>query len=166
MTEPDSNLWRRWGPKLFRLASRIFVATYGRFPVLGELRSAAGIVRRGDEFIMVERSDGRGICFPGGMAFWGENDAASLRREIREETGLEVTGCRFLWRYHNRHYLPSSVAVYETETTGTPRGSWEGGVVRVPIGKLRQELFPIHRPIVDYLEQEEAKKRSHAEERP
>ncbi len=157
MTETRSNLWRRWGPGIFRLASRIFVATYGRFPLLGELRSAAGIVRSGGDFIMVERSDGRGICFPGGMAFWREDEAASLRREVREETGLEVTRCRFLWRYHNRHYLPSSVAVYETETTGTPRGSWEGRVVRVPIEKLRQELFPIHLPIVAYLEAEAAR---------
>jgi ADP-ribose pyrophosphatase YjhB (NUDIX family) len=149
---PERNpLWKYWGPKGFRLASRLFVALYGRFPLLGELRSAAGIVREGENYIMVERSDGRGRCFPGGMAFWGESEESSLRREVREETGLQVLQCQYLWTYHNRHYLPSSVAVYQVETTGAVRGSWEGAVVRVPAGELEHNLFPIHAPILEYL---------------
>lgn|SRR5487761_289394 len=143
---------QRLGPWLFRLASWFVSATYGRFPIFGELRSAAGIILQGEALWMVERSDGRGRCFPGGVAHFRESEESTLRREIEEETGLRVSACRLLWRYHNRIYIPSQVAVYQVEAAGKPRDSWEGRVQLVPLAQVRDHLFPIHAPIADFLE--------------
>ncbi len=143
---------KRLGPKLFYLASKVFTAAYGRWPIFGELRSAAAIIYHGEALWMVERSDGRGRCFPGGIAWFRESEEATLRREVKEETGLRVTCCRLLWRYHTRVYLPSRVAVFLAEVEGEPHDSWEGQVLLVPKSDIRQQLFKIHVPIADYLE--------------
>lgn len=56
------------------------------FPV--HIVSAAGLVRRGDEVLLV-RSPRRGWEFPGGQVEQGESVLAALHREIWEETGVE-----------------------------------------------------------------------------
>ncbi len=101
---------------------------------------------------MVVRSDGRGRCFPGGISSFRENEGVTLRREVQEETGLEIVSSRLLWTYHSHVYLPSQVAVFLAEAQGTPRDSWEGRVELVPRSELRKNLFAIHQPIADYLE--------------
>jgi len=47
--------------------------------------------------------------FPGGKREAGESDAACLRRELREELGIEATVGRELWR--TRHEYPGRAAV-------------------------------------------------------
>jgi len=51
--------------RLFRVISRSCIAAYGRFPVFGALRGSAAVIRRGHRFLVVERSDGLGLAFPG-----------------------------------------------------------------------------------------------------
>lgn len=54
------------------------------------LTSAAGLVRRADGAILLILSPRRGWEFPGGMIEPGEPVEEALRREIREESGVEV----------------------------------------------------------------------------
>lgn len=54
------------------------------------LTSAAGLVRRDDGAILLILSPRRGWEFPGGLIEPGEPIEEALRREIREESGVEV----------------------------------------------------------------------------
>lgn len=68
---------------------------------VGERRPGVGvgvIVRRGDEVLLVRRRhQGAGTwSAPGGYLDLGEDLAAAARREVREETGLDVADLRFL----------------------------------------------------------------------
>lgn len=54
------------------------------------LTSAAGLVTREDGCVLLVLSPRRGWEFPGGMIEPGEPVEEALRREIREESGVEV----------------------------------------------------------------------------
>ena len=137
----------------FRLCSRAAVAIYGRVPVLGELRSSIGLIRRGDEYLLQWRADELGWAFPGGMAMFWETEEQTLRREIQEEAGLPVVACRPLFVYHTRLYLPSRVSVFEAEVDATLplRGSWEGDPCWRTIEPPPRPFFPAQQAVLDYL---------------
>ena len=137
--------------RLFYWISTVVVPLYRRFPIFGALRGSVGIVRRGDLFLVVDRSDRRGLCFPGGMAMPWETDATVLVREMQEETGLTVTDYRFLFRYLDHFYFPGRISVFEIEAEGEVRGSWEGDPLWVTLNELAPRLFPMHRRIYNYL---------------
>ncbi|HXE31345.1 MAG TPA: NUDIX domain-containing protein [Terriglobales bacterium] len=133
---------------LFRACSRIVVATYGRFPLFGELRSSIAVLRRGERYLLQQRADGLGWAFPGGMSWFWETEEQTLRREVKEETGLEITRLRREFVYHDRHYLPSRIAVFACEASGEPRGSWEGEPRWMPLPP-REAFFAAQLSILD-----------------
>ena len=62
--------------------------------------SLVGIVRRGDK-ILIDQRYARALLgglweFPGGKKKRGETLAECVRREVREETGVEVTNVRYV----------------------------------------------------------------------
>ena len=68
------------------------------------------IVRRGDDMLVMKRAMGAmtgAWYFPGGSLEHGESPEVAARREIREETGLEVVSLRLfrVW-----HYQPDASA--------------------------------------------------------
>lgn len=134
--------------RLFGLISRTCIAVYGRFPVFGSLRGSAAIIRRGNLFLVVERSDGLGLAFPGGLAHFWESDEQALARELREETGLRLTSHSLLLRYATRVPYPSLVAVFLAEAEGELRPSWEGIPCWVEFSRVQQRLMPNQRPIL------------------
>lgn len=87
-----------WRQRLFAIISRSCIALYGRLPIFGALRGSAAIIRRENSFLVLERSDGLGLAFPGGMVHPWESEEQGLAREVREETGLRLTRCSFLLR--------------------------------------------------------------------
>lgn len=58
----------------------------GNLPPLG---SACVIVEDAGRFLLLKRPEGM-IVFPGGFMRWHEYPAETARREVREETGLDV----------------------------------------------------------------------------
>ena len=54
------------------------------------------MITRGDEILLQNRvkTDWRGYCFPGGHVEPGESIVDSVVREMKEETGLTVSGLR------------------------------------------------------------------------
>jgi 8-oxo-dGTP diphosphatase len=84
-----SSLWEVLPAKLRRWTMR---ATHTRFTV-----TAAGIIsnERGEVLLLKHRfRPGSGWGIPGGFLEPGENADQALRRELREEIGLEVDGLR------------------------------------------------------------------------
>jgi len=144
------------GPRLFRLCSRIFREVYGRVPILGELRSSVAVIRRGEQYLLQQRSDGLGWAFPGGVAWFWEQPEQTLAREVFEETGLTIASPRLLFVYHDRTFIPSRISVFAAEATGELRGSWEGEASWQDLNEVRKAVFPAQLPLLAYLDRTSA----------
>jgi 8-oxo-dGTP pyrophosphatase MutT (NUDIX family) len=138
--------------RLFWIVSRLAFAVYQVFPVFGTLRSAVGIIRRGSNYLAIDRADGRGLGLPGGLARRRESDEETARREIAEETGLAVTSAKFLFRFPVSDPIPASIAVFRVDAEGDLRGSWEGEPRWVTVAELRSRITKAQRPIIEKLE--------------
>lgn len=128
----------------FLVCSRIFAAVYGRFPIFGRLRASLAVVWIDGRLLMIERSDRLGCAFPGGMTMPWESDEAAMRRELREETGLESRADRLLFRYRDDSRIPVVISVYWVEACGEPRSSWEGVPLWLAPAEAEARIFPLH----------------------
>jgi 8-oxo-dGTP pyrophosphatase MutT (NUDIX family) len=133
----------------FWVLSRTGLAIYSRFPIFGALSVAVGVIRNDDTFLVIERSDGRGLSFAGGIAMPWEDIEKAVVREISEETGLHVTRSQLKFRYFSNEELPVNLAVFEVEAEGQLRASWEGTPRWLLAAELRQRLVPSQKRIVD-----------------
>jgi 8-oxo-dGTP pyrophosphatase MutT (NUDIX family) len=141
----------RLGKYTFWVLSRAGLAIYARFPAFGTLRVALGVVRNQDRFLAIERSDGRGVSFPGGLAMPWEDIEKAAAREILEETGLRVTKSVLKLHYFDSREIPVDLSVFEVEAEGELRASWEGTPRWLEVGELRQRVLPSQRRIVETL---------------
>jgi 8-oxo-dGTP diphosphatase len=112
------------------------------------LQGVVGLLRYEDKFLVIERNDGRGVSFPGGLQRPWETAEQALVREVREETGLEVTKSVFKLRYYSSVEIPLNITVFEIEAKGQLRSSWEGTPCWLPTSEVRERLLPSQRQIV------------------
>ena len=131
--------------------SRSSFAIYRRFPILGTLRASSAIIRRNQQFLVIQRNDGRGLSLPGGIATWKEAEEETLCREVLEETGLHVTGRELRMRYHSTADVPCDVSVFEVQATGEVKNSWEGSPCWMTIVELEQGILKSQRPVLELL---------------
>jgi 8-oxo-dGTP pyrophosphatase MutT (NUDIX family) len=136
---------------IFAVISRLGLAFYSRFPIFGTLRASVGLIRSGDLILVIDRSDGRGLSLPGGLAFVWENSTKTLVREILEETGLSVMQAVFLFEYHATADVPCVVSVFEVEAEGELADSWEGFPRWLRPEEARASLIASQRRILDRL---------------
>jgi mutator protein MutT len=136
---------------LFWLTSRVAMGCYRRVPVFGRLRASIGIIRDGNRVLVIRRNDGRGLCFPGGLAHPWETDEQALVREIGEETGLSAQSFEFAFRYDCAGEIPVRIAVFHVKAGGEPRGSWEGPPDWVELADLQATILRSQKYVVEQL---------------
>lgn len=105
---------------------------------------------RGHEVLLLKRTSPRAWELPGGYLEPHENPAGGLRREVREETGLEVRLERLLGWYHRTGFRPHRSPIYVcTPAGGAVRLSHEAVAIDFfPITGLPLGLFPWYREII------------------
>jgi 8-oxo-dGTP pyrophosphatase MutT (NUDIX family) len=138
-------------PRLFWLISRAAHVTYARLPIFGALRGAVAIIRRDHGYVMVERSDGYGLAFPGGMSPPWEKPETTVRREVTEETGLQVAGVDFKFDFHSSQPFATHTYVFEVDATGELKRSWEGVPQVVRLSEMKGRLMISQQPMLEYL---------------
>jgi 8-oxo-dGTP pyrophosphatase MutT (NUDIX family) len=113
-----------------------------------------GVVLDGERVLLSVRSDLHGWELPGGNPGVSEPDEAAMRREIFEETGIEVAVERRVGDYVRTGFRPHTARVFLCRVTGgalrpsaeTPKVRW------FPIGQIPDTLFPWYRaPLEDAL---------------
>jgi 8-oxo-dGTP pyrophosphatase MutT (NUDIX family) len=82
-----------------------------------EVRAAGGVVRRGDDVLLVHRPKYDDWTLPKGKLDPGETDEQAALREVEEETGLRCRLGRELptIRYDDRHGRAKQVRYWEME---------------------------------------------------
>ncbi len=159
------NLRRR----LFWIVARTCFILYRWFPLFGTLRASIAIIQRNQQFLVIQRNDGRGVSLPGGLAGWKETPEETLRREVLEETGLRVTGQKLLLHYHSTADVPCDVSVFEVQVelrselqsevqgegqaTGELKSSWEGSPHWMTLAEIEPRILESQRPVRELFRQ-------------
>ena len=79
------------------------------------LCAADAIIEIGDRFVLIERgNEPHGIAIPGGFLDLGESMEQGARREMKEETGLDVELVELLYIYSDPRRDPRSPVVTAT----------------------------------------------------
>ncbi len=112
------------------------------------------VVLRDGQLLLALRSDLWGWELPGGAARPGESGEQALRRELREETGLDVEVRSVVGEYVRTGFRPHRARVYRClALPGTPSPSCE--VLRLgwfAADAIPDTLFPWYRqPLADAL---------------
>ncbi|HTU42125.1 MAG TPA: NUDIX domain-containing protein [Candidatus Aquilonibacter sp.] len=129
------------------MLSRSAIATYSRIPIFGRLRASVGVIRKGEMVLVIDRSDGRGLSFPGGLAMPWEPAEDAMKREVLEETGLHVKRSVQLFEYFNSADIPVAITAFAVEADGEPEDSWEGSPVWLPLADIQRRLLPSQQEI-------------------
>jgi 8-oxo-dGTP pyrophosphatase MutT (NUDIX family) len=83
--------------------------------------------------LMVERGDGNGWAVPGGSIDPGESPQGAARRELLEETGLDITWAGHVWVSADPRYVPDPRASDEAWAVTVPAGADLGEVAELPV---------------------------------
>jgi 8-oxo-dGTP diphosphatase len=134
---------------LFRVIARTAIGLYSYLPIFGYLRASVAVLRKGDLILVIDRNDGRGFSFPGGLARRGETAEQTMRREVHEETGLIVGKSNFLFDYRSRADIPCVISVFEAEVSGSLDESWEGSPRWLSAPEIRSRLLPSQLEVIN-----------------
>jgi 8-oxo-dGTP pyrophosphatase MutT (NUDIX family) len=135
--------------RFFWIFARVCFALYRTFPIFGSLRAAIAIIHREGKFLVILRNDGRGVSLPGGICNWREAEEAAVRREVREETGLELISAVLQMSYHSRADVPCEISVFEATVRGEVKDSWEGSPQWMTVAELKAQLVESQWPVLD-----------------
>lgn len=138
---------------MFWIISRICFTGYRTFPIFGRLRASIGIIHKDGKFLVIERNDGRGLSLPGGLAGWREPEETTLRREVHEETGLEVIGLSLRTSYTSKAELPCFISVFEVQVSGEICESWEGTPRWMTIAEIESTLLESQQSVIELMKE-------------
>jgi len=145
---------------MFWIVARTCFTLYRWFPLFGSLRASIAIIHRDGKFLVIQRNDGRGVSLPGGIANRGEPEEKTMRREVSEETGLEVTRAEVVLRYHSTADIPCDISVFEAEASGEVKDSWEGSPRWMTVKEIEPRLLKSQRPVLELLAKSSSKART------
>jgi 8-oxo-dGTP pyrophosphatase MutT (NUDIX family) len=137
--------------RLFWIVARSCFTLYRWFPLFGTLRASIAIIQRDQQFLVIQRNDGRGLSLPGGLASWKETEEETLRREVQEETGLRVTGQELRMHYHSTADVPCDISVFEVQAGGELKDSWEGSPCWMTMAEIEPRMLTSQRPVLELL---------------
>jgi 8-oxo-dGTP pyrophosphatase MutT (NUDIX family) len=141
--------------RLFYLRSKLARVLYRWFPVY-KMHGAVGVLRRGERILVIDRADTMGYSFPGGLSKRNESGEQTVRRELMEETGLTMTGARFLFRYAETGGLSEFTSVYDVTAEGHLRGSGEGRPLWLTVPEIEAKLYPPQTAVLEFLKGKQA----------
>ncbi|MFB6076536.1 MAG: NUDIX hydrolase [Candidatus Nanohaloarchaea archaeon] len=122
------------------------VRTIGRY--LWAPPSAAVLVED-DRGVLALNVDGH-YELPGGLIRAGEDPRTAARREVREETGMEIdVGDLIDFRTSQRGNAGLHFFFEGDVVGGDLDGSWEGDPEFVPVDEVRQKVWRLHHAHVD-----------------
>jgi len=85
-------------------------------------RAAAFIIKDASVLLMYRKKNGREYyCIPGGMVEHGETPDEAARREVKEETNLDVKTEKILLTFERKIYDDGEVALYHEKSGGLVR---------------------------------------------
>jgi ADP-ribose pyrophosphatase YjhB (NUDIX family) len=120
----------------------------------GTVSVVQGVVCSERGVLLCVRRELRGWELPGGEVEPGESEAFALRREVREETGLEVEAERLVGEYRRSGFRAHCARVFSCRVAGGAlRASREAPrLVWFPPSALPRTIFPWFRtPLEDAL---------------
>lgn len=121
-------------PLLFKTQYLLVGLVYKVFSIIGiklpPFASASAIIENDNhEILVVNLSYKKGYALPGGLLQPNESFEDGLKREIKEETNLEVEVDRLINLYYSYDHFPTVNALYHAKiTNGTTKSSVEGRV--------------------------------------
>ncbi|MFI7019981.1 NUDIX hydrolase [Streptomyces sp. NPDC050164] len=115
--------------------------------------AAVIVLDRASRLLLLERADTGGWGLPGGFMDPGESLEETARREVKEETGLDITDLRLInvfsgqdqfYRYPNGDQVFNVTVVYEAQTD-------EGSLQLDPSEARAANFFPIDQVPADLI---------------
>lgn len=89
--------------------------------------SVGAIIKKDEKYLFLDLTYLKGYCFPGGHVRAGENLSQTLRREVHEETGLEIINSNIFKSYSYKNKgIDQVVVTFFVEAKGGLRESEEG----------------------------------------
>jgi ADP-ribose pyrophosphatase YjhB (NUDIX family) len=109
---------------LTRLFGKILVVEVP--PIL----SVAAIIEKEGKILFLDHTYMKGYGLPGGMVKPGEDIETALRREVKEETGLDITSLSFFNSVQSSFKrIPAISISFLVQISGTEKESSEGKIV-------------------------------------
>ncbi len=114
----------------------------------GSIRCVVGIIPLNDEEILMVKF-GKEYGLPGGIVKHNETLEKAIKREIKEETGLEIKKIKKI--YTNKSLKPpKTTTLFEIgEFKGKLKRSWEGKPISVKINDLPKKLRKTHKEYIE-----------------
>jgi 8-oxo-dGTP diphosphatase len=127
---PDRDAWDQFSTAVNGYLKHLMdVLIWGPFVTVDAIiELAAGIV------LVKRRNPPLGFALPGGFVDYGESLEAAVRREAREETGLELLDLRQLHAYSDPTRDPrfhTITTVFTARSTGEPKAGDDAAEVRI-----------------------------------
>ena len=118
------------------------------------LHVVAALIRKGSRILLDRRHQGQlaGMWeFPGGKREVGESDAQALRREIREELGVDATiGPEIARTEHVYERVAITLVLYEAHLHGEPRAVDVDAIDWFDLNALDElPMPPADRPLIE-----------------
>lgn len=104
--------------------------------------SSLALIENDSKFLVVYHRIYKQYTFPGGYVRLHENPAIAVRRELKEETGLDIRPVRIIGAYENKQGVRSINIVYECNATvGELLCNYEGKCEWLPENVFAERLI-------------------------